>query len=62
MYIYQKELDKVCFQHDVTYGDFKDLPKKRLLIKYYEMKYLIMLKILDLIDIKEVYLNDLWIF
>ena len=24
-YIYQNELDKVCFQHDMTYGDFKDL-------------------------------------
>ena len=23
-YIYQKELDKACFQHDMTYGDFKD--------------------------------------
>ena len=25
-YIFQNELDKVCFQHDMTYGDFKDLP------------------------------------
>ena len=24
-YIYQNELDKVCFQHDTSYGDFKDL-------------------------------------
>lgn len=24
--IYQKELDKGCFQHDVTYGDFEVLP------------------------------------
>ena len=24
-YIYQNELDKICFQHDKTYGDFKDL-------------------------------------
>ena len=21
-YIYQNELDKACFQHDMTYGDF----------------------------------------
>ena len=21
-YIYQNELDKVCFQHDMAYGDF----------------------------------------
>ena len=24
-YIYQNELDKACFQHDMTLGDFKDL-------------------------------------
>ena len=24
-YIYQNELDKACFQHDIAYGDFKDL-------------------------------------
>ena len=23
-YIFQSELNKVCFQHDMTYGDFKD--------------------------------------
>ena len=27
-YIYQKELDKVCFQHDMVYGDFKDLTRR----------------------------------
>ena len=27
-YIYKNELDKVCFQHDMVYGDFKDLKKK----------------------------------
>ena len=26
-YIYRTELDKVCFQHDMAYGDFKDLAK-----------------------------------
>ena len=26
-YIYQKELDKTCFQHDIAYGEFKDLYK-----------------------------------
>ena len=25
-YIYQNELDKACFQHDMTHGDPKDLP------------------------------------
>ena len=27
-YIYKNELDKACFQHDLAYGDFKDLPKR----------------------------------
>ena len=26
--IYQNELDKACFQHDMTYGEFKDLPRR----------------------------------
>ena len=27
-YIYKNELDKACFQHDMAYGDFKDLKAK----------------------------------
>ena len=27
-YIYQNELDKTCFQHDMDYGDFKDVTKR----------------------------------
>ena len=30
-YIYQKELDKACFQHDMACGDFKDLPRRTVL-------------------------------
>ena len=26
-YIYRNELDKACFEHDMAYGDFKDLAK-----------------------------------
>ena len=26
--IYQSELCKACFQHDMVYGDFKDLTRK----------------------------------
>ena len=44
-YIYKNELDKACFQHDMAYGDFKDL-------KFQEIKHLILLKILSTIDIK----------
>ena len=27
-YIYQNELAKACFQHDMPYEDFKDFPRK----------------------------------
>ena len=27
-YIYQNELDKACFQHDMAYGDCKDLTRR----------------------------------
>ena len=26
--IYKNELDKACFQHDMAYGDFKDLTRR----------------------------------
>ena len=29
-YIHQNELGKACFHHDVTYRDFKDLPRSLL--------------------------------
>ena len=28
IYIYQRELDKAFFQHDLVYADFKYLPRK----------------------------------
>ena len=27
-YIYKNERDKACFQHDIAYGDFKNLAKR----------------------------------
>ena len=33
-YIYRDELDKACFQHNLAYGDFKDLKKEQLPIKF----------------------------
>ena len=27
-FIYKNELDKACFQHDMAYGNFKDLAKR----------------------------------
>ena len=29
-YIYKNELDKACFQHDMAYGDSKDLAKRTI--------------------------------
>ena len=29
-YIYKNELDKTCFQHDMAYGDYKDVRRKTL--------------------------------
>ena len=28
-YFYQNELDRACFHHDMAYGDFKHLPRKK---------------------------------
>ena len=32
-YIYRNELDKACFQHDMTYGDFENLARMAALDK-----------------------------
>ena len=32
-YIYQNELDKACFQHDMAYGDFKDSNRRKVFDK-----------------------------
>ena len=37
-YIYQNELDKVCFQHDMAYGDFKDLIRRKASDKILRVK------------------------
>ena len=33
-YIYQNESDKACFQHDMAYGDFKDLHRRTFADKF----------------------------
>ena len=60
-YIYQNEQDKVCFQCDMTYGDFKNCLKEQPLIKNYVIKHLILLKILSMMDIKRSCINGLQI-
>ena len=39
-YIYKNELDKACFQHDMAYGDFKDLAKRTASDKFLRDKAL----------------------
>ena len=37
-YIYNNELDKACFQHDMAYGDVKDLTKRTAADKFLKNK------------------------
>ena len=55
-YIYQNELNKVCFQNYAAYKDFKGFPRTTHSEKYYVIKYLILLKIKNVMDVKEVLL------
>ena len=32
-YIYQNKLDKACFQHEMSYRDFKDLTRRKASVK-----------------------------
>ena len=56
-YIYQNRLAKACFQHDLAYWDFRDFPKRTAADKVLRDKHLILLKILDMMEIEEVYLQ-----
>ena len=56
-YIYQNELDKTCFQHDMVYGDFKDIPRRTAPDKIFVIKHIILPKIQNMMDIKEVLLQ-----
>ena len=39
-YIYSNKLDKACFQHDMAYGDFKDLTRRTASDKIFHDKAL----------------------
>ena len=54
-YIYKNQLDKPWLQNDMAYGDFKDLEKKTASDKVLRVKYLVLLKIQNMMDIKEVF-------
>ena len=36
-YIFQNELDKACFQHDMVYADFKNLPRRTASVKKFNI-------------------------
>ena len=57
-YIYRNELDKACFQHDMAYGDFKDLAKRKASDKILRDKAFNSAKPQTVMDTKEVFL--LW--
>ena len=56
-YIYRNELDKACFWHEVSYGDFKDLPERTASDKVLHDKALNIAKNPNLLDIEEVLLR-----
>ena len=49
-------VDIACFQHDMTYGDFKDLPKRTASDKVLRDKALNIGK--NMMDIKEIFCSD----
>ena len=51
-HIYQNKLDKVCFQHDMVYEDFKYLPKRTIADKISHDKAFRLLKIQRMMDVK----------
>ena len=57
-YIYKNELEKVCFQDDMAYGDFTDLAKRAAFDKVLRDEAFNFAKIQNMIDIKEILL--LW--
>ena len=56
-YIYENKLDKACFQHDMAYRDFKKLTRRIVSDKILRNKHLMLLKIQNLMDIKEILLQ-----
>ena len=51
-YIYHNELGKACFQHDIAYGGFKDLPRRTVADKVFRDKaFNIAKKMQNMLDI-----------
>ena len=56
-YIYENELDKSCFGHDMGYGYFQGLASRTASDKILCVKHFILLKILNMMAIKEALLR-----
>ena len=52
-YVYKNDLDKACFVHDAAYSDSKDLTKRTVAGKILKIKHLILLRIQNMMGIKE---------
>ena len=52
-YLFKNELDKACFVHDAAHSDSKDLKKRNIADKNLKNGALILLKIQNMMDIKE---------
>ena len=52
-YIHKNDLNKTCFQHDMAYGDFKDLKRRTQSDKVLKEKLLQLPAIQNMMDIKE---------
>ena len=50
-FIHQNEIDKGCFQHDMAYGGFKNLPRRTIADKNYVIKHLVAQKVQNMVDI-----------
>ena len=56
LYIHQNALDKTCFQHDMAYANFKDLPRRTASDKVLHDKAFNIAKIQNMLDMKGVLL------
>ena len=52
-YVFKNELDKACFVNDAAYSNSKDFTKRTIADKILKIKHLILLRIQNMMDIKE---------
>ena len=50
-YLYQNDVDKAYFQHDIVYKDFKDMPRRTVSNKLFPDKAFIIAKIQAMMDV-----------